>query len=83
MGSAEGRRKCCEHFFNAGYRHGFQGTTKPRGDTWENWELHHYAGTVSKTFKGLYRIGHEWGTRDRESGHPYTFRYSDYRESKR
>ena len=75
MGSAEGRRKCCFAFFRRGYDDGMEqrrdvwgNTVRHDGDPWEPRELCYFAGTVSRSFRGLYRYGYEHGTRDRIAG---------------
>lgn len=82
MGSAAGRRKCCEFFFVRGYQAG-------RADTVSQWDnfladekaLMYAASTVSKSFCGLFRNGYAMGLLDKDKG-PRAHAYYDYKVSK-
>lgn len=78
MGSAEGRRKCCESFFCRGYHEGLSGR-KISQDEWPGARFY-YAGTVSNSLSGLFWRGYEEGVEDYKKGVKRTGVYHRYRE---
>lgn len=77
MGSAAGRRKCCAGFFMKGYDQGFEEGGDPPNKDVAMWNA--YAGTVSRTFVGLFRIGWTRGVADKSNGKKDRFAYDTYR----
>lgn len=70
MGSASGRRKCCQFYFDRGYREGFERgryNGKPIDEPWEENALIHASGTISRSLGGLWRYGYDQGLKDRGS----------------
>lgn len=86
MGSAAGRRKCCEYYYVRGYNAGWDGTGRWAGNAfdapWDDRELYNMAGTVSTMLAGLYRSGLEQGAKDREKANRRRHPYYDYRVQK-
>lgn len=82
MGSASGRRKCCQFYYDRGYDEGFKGyrnSGRPLDAPWEELELFHASGTISKSLAGLWRNGFDEGRRDqRERQQKEKYAYYNY-----
>lgn len=81
MGSALGRRRCCQSYFEHGYKDGFDGQGGDQAA--EGRALLQAARTVSKSLAGLYRAGFEMGVKDRKEGKKRDYGYYDHVRAKK
>lgn len=73
MGSAAGRRECNKHFWRRGYELGLKKNMGYVGVWTPEEHLRHEAGTISKSFQGLFIRGYVMGKQDRESDTKRTY----------